>query len=130
MARLASTVLVAALFACHHGAPRAIPAPAPTGDAGVAADAPPPPPPPADAAPAITADECGAYVDHVLAVAVAAMRATRPADQVPTADQVAAIRTSLVASEPCRELTRAELTCALAAADQPALYACAGAAPR
>jgi hypothetical protein len=83
--------------------------------------------PAVDAAPPpITADECGAYVDHVLAVALGAMRGTRAADEIPTSEQVATIRAKLVASAPCRELDRAAWTCAMAAVDQAALYACAG----
>ncbi len=115
--------LVLGLAACPRTSPPAAPpAPAPAIDAGPAVET-----PAVDAAPPpITADECGAYVDHVLAVALGAMRGTRAADEIPTSEQVAAIRAKLVASAPCRELDRAAWTCAMAAVDQAALYGCAG----
>ncbi len=122
MPRSASLSLALVLAACPHAAPTAPPTPPAAIDAGPEVVA-----PTVDAAPpALTADECGAYVDHVLAVALTAMRGTRAADEIPTGEQVAAIRAKLVASEPCRELDRAAWTCALAASDQAALYACAG----
>ena len=82
----------------------------------------------ATAAPApapVTDEECGRYVDHVLAVGLDAMRATKPADLIPTPEQVAESRGRLLASQPCKELPRAAWACALAARDQAALYACA-----
>ncbi len=123
MPRFVWLSLALGLAACPHAAPTAAPpAPAPAIDAGPAVET-----PAVDAAPPpITADECGAYVDHVLAVALGAMRGTRAADEIPTSEQVAAIRAKLVASAPCRELDRAAWTCAMAAVDQAALYACAG----
>jgi|JI10StandDraft_1071094.scaffolds.fasta_scaffold07516_1 hypothetical protein len=73
----------------------------------------------------VTDEECGRYVDHVLAVGLDAMRATKPADLIPTPEQVAESRGRLLASRPCKELPRAAWACALAARDQAALYACA-----
>ncbi|MBP8810896.1 MAG: hypothetical protein KBG48_26305 [Kofleriaceae bacterium] len=115
------------LSACSApSAPTTPPRPA-TVDAAVEAEA--------DAGPAVavvapapapvTDEECGRYVDHVLAVGLDAMRATKPADLIPTPEQVAESRGRLLASRPCKELPRAAWACALAARDQAALYACA-----
>ncbi len=123
MARLICLVAAIALCACRTPPPTTSTPPA-SADAGV--DGAIVVAPVDDAAPpAITDAECGAYVDHVLAMALAAMRGTRADDELPTAEQVATIRGALIASAPCRALTRGELDCALAARDQPALYACA-----
>jgi hypothetical protein len=93
MPRFVWLSLALGLAACPHAAPTAAPpAPAPAIDAGPAVET-----PAVDAAPPpITADECGAYVDHVLAVALGAMRGTRAADEIPTSEQVATIRAKLV----------------------------------
>lgn len=73
----------------------------------------------------ISDDECLVLIDHTLALGLAEQRASKPAEYVPTAEQVAEIRTKLIAQRPCAELTRPQYVCALAAADQAALYACA-----
>ena len=126
MARLICLVAVAALCGCRTPPPATgTPPPPSSSDAGADGAEESVAAPIADAPPAITDAECGAYVDHVLAIALAAMRGTRADDELPTAEQVATIRGELIASAPCRALTRGELDCALAANDQPALYACA-----
>ena len=82
MPRFASLSLALVLAACPHAAPTAPPTPPAAIDAGPEVVA-----PTVDAAPpALTADECGAYVDHVLAVALTAMRGTRAADEIPTGE--------------------------------------------
>ena len=122
MARLICLVAAIALCGCRPPPPTTG-TPPPASDAGV--DAVGLAPVDDAAPPAISDAECGAYVDHVLAMALAAMRGTRADDELPTAEQVATIRGELIATAPCRALTRGELDCALAARDQPALYACA-----
>lgn len=115
---------LAALAACSSPAPPTTPTPpAPAIDAGLDLDAVEPPPPVA-AAP-LTDDDCGRYVDHVLAIGLEAMRASRSAELVPTPEQIAESRARLLATGPCRELPREAWTCALAARDQAGLYACA-----
>lgn len=112
--------MLLALAACR--TPAATP-PAPTPiDAG--AD-------PTDAAPAdpataaVTEAECVRFVEHTLAIGMAQQRATKPADYVPTDEQVGAIRAKLIASRPCDGMTRGLWRCALAATTQDALYRCA-----
>ena len=122
MARLARIMVVAALALGCRTPPTADARPPPPAiDAGPsdAAAA------PVDAAAPVTATACAAYVDHVLALALTAMRGTRAPDELPTPEQVAGIRAGLIADAPCAALTAAELTCAMAAQDQAALYACA-----
>lgn len=125
MARLICLVAVAALCGCRTPPPATGTPPPSSPDAGVDGAGAIVVAPIPDAPPAITDAECGVYVDHVLAIALAAMRGTRADDELPTAEQVATIRGTLIAGAPCRALTRGELDCALAAKDQPALYACA-----
>lgn len=113
---------LAALAACSSPATApSNPTPPVAPDAGVDA----PEAATAPVAPPLTDDECARYVDHVLELGLAAMRASKPAELVPTAEQVAESRARLLATAPCRELPRAAWECALAAADQAALYACA-----
>lgn len=82
--------------------------------------------PPVDAAPVpIGDDDCVRFVDHTLAIGLAQQRATKPPEYVPTPEQMAEIRTRLLASKPCVDLTRPEYECALAATTQDALYRCA-----
>ena len=87
----------------------------PGADAGAVAEAPAP----------LTDAECTQLVEHTLEIGMAQQRATKPADYVPTDDQVGAIRAKLIASKPCDGLTRPQWECALAASTQDALYRCA-----
>lgn len=122
-ARVVSLLLIA-IAACR--TPRATPAgphePAPA-DAATA--------PPVDAAIAppvaapLTEAECVRLVEHTLEVGMAQQRASKPAELVPTADQLGAIRTRLIASRPCAGLTRPQWQCALDATTQDAMYRCA-----
>lgn len=80
-----------------------------------------------DATPApVSDDDCVRFVDHTLEIGLAQQRATKPPEYVPTPAQMAEIRTRLIASRPCAELTRDQYECALAATTQDALYRCAG----
>lgn len=123
-APLVSALLLAASAGCPTPAPRPTdphPAPVdaampPSDDAAVAEAAAPAP---------LAEDECVRFIDHTLAVGMAEQRASKPADYVPTDEQVAAIRAKLIASKPCAELTRPQWECALAAATRDALYRCA-----
>ncbi|MEZ4399687.1 MAG: hypothetical protein R3B06_06695 [Kofleriaceae bacterium] len=125
---LTALISLSLIVACKPP-PVVAPDPEPAVDAGVPDAA-----PPVDAAGPVAAqvapEACAAYVDHVLALGRAAMRANRPDELVPTDDQVADIRARLIAGAPCRELTPAEVACAMAATTQPGLYACAEASAR
>lgn len=119
-----AALLLIAIAACRTPPARPAGAPAPgddaaavepTADAAVAEVAPAP----------LTEAECVRFVDHTIEVGMAQQRATKSEDYVPTAEQVAAIRTRLLAGRPCDGLTRPEWECALAATTQELLYRCA-----
>jgi hypothetical protein len=107
-----------ATVACHSPATVAPPSSSPSVDARVIAiDA----PPAAIVVEPISDSECERYVDHVLQLGQDVMRKTKPVDEVPTSEQVAAIRARLLVAKPCRDLSRPLWTCAIAATDAEAV---------
>jgi hypothetical protein len=74
-----------------------------------------------------TRPECEQLVDHILAMGMAEQRKAKPADQVPTDEQVATIRAKMVEElvPQCLQFTRASWQCAMAAETQQVLYDCA-----
>jgi hypothetical protein len=81
----------------------------------------------AGGAPPLTRGECDALLDHVLAIQLDDLRARKPPEEWPTADQVADQRAVLAAEmlEPCAALDRAVFDCAIAATDATTLRVCA-----
>ncbi len=75
----------------------------------------------------LTRDECEQMIDHVLAIGMAAQRAQKPAEYVPTEAQVAAIRARLVADQldECLTWSRPVWECTVAAQTVDALPHCA-----
>lgn len=76
----------------------------------------------------VTSAECEQMIDHVLAIGMEEQRKNKPAEYVPTEEQVATIRAKLVAQqmESCLAWPRPVWECTMAAATVTALYACAG----
>lgn len=120
--------LLVVLAACSSHPPRT------GGGAGTGATATP------DAAPAsgdaasstvMTRADCERFIDHIVALQMADVRARKPADEVPTEEQVADIRATLAAEllEPCLASERAEFDCMFAAQDLAAAYACGKSEP-
>jgi hypothetical protein len=83
---------------------------------------------PAAAAPdaKLTADECGAMLDHIIEVGWAEQKRTLPPEKVPTPDQIAEIKkqTREKATQPCLSLPRPKYDCAMAAREPDAIVAC------
>jgi hypothetical protein len=83
-----------------------------------------------DAAPttgALTKADCDALIGHVLDVGLADMRARKPADEVPTDEQVVQLRAKLSAEmmDMCLAWDRPSYDCMMAASDTAGLEACA-----
>jgi hypothetical protein len=93
-----------------------------TSDGGPAT---PPRPPPLSRA------ECEQMIDHVLDVGMAQQRASKPADYVPTPEQVAKIRERLVIDQlsACLAWSRTQWQCVMTATTVETLYGCAETAP-
>lgn len=82
-----------------------------------------------------TEAECVVLVDHTLAIGLEDQRKNKPAELVPTAEQVAEIRAALITemTPTCRTLPRPVYACVMAASDREAMIACdptAGPAPQ
>ena len=75
----------------------------------------------------LTRAECEQMIDHVLEIGMAEQRAQKPAEYVPTQEQVTKIREKLAAEqlEPCLAWPRPVWECTVAAVTVSALYACA-----
>ena len=74
----------------------------------------------------LTRAECEQMIDHVLAIGMEEQRKQKPAEYVPTEQQVADIRAKLVEQqlEPCLAWPRPVWECTMAAPSVSALYAC------
>jgi small lipoprotein (TIGR04454 family) len=77
---------------------------------------------------ALTRDECGQIVDHVLDVELADMRTRKKPDEMPTDDQIAQIRAKLSDEmmAQCLAWDRASYDCITAATDLAAIQTCVG----
>ncbi len=75
----------------------------------------------------LTRAECERMIDHVLAIGMEEQRKQKPAEFVPTEQQVAQIRASLVEQQlaPCLEWPRPVWACTMTATSVAALYTCA-----
>lgn len=124
-------ILCAALFAAACG-PKPAPRSGDTGGTGAGTStgtsaspdggaATPPRPPPLSRA------ECEQMIDHVLEIGMAQQRASKPADYVPTPEQVAQIRQRLVIDQlsACLAWSRTQWQCVMTATTIETLYACA-----
>lgn len=71
--------------------------------------------------------ECEQMIDHVLEIGMAQQRASKPADYVPTPEQVAQIRQRLVIDQlsACLAWSRTQWQCVMTATTIETLYACA-----
>jgi hypothetical protein len=106
-----------ALAACGGQAPR----PAPGGAA-----ASPPPPATSQGDRPLDQDDCTRLLDRYLELEQAELRATLPPEEVPTEEQIAAIRARMQKDgmAGCIGQPRAPYMCAMEAATKPALRAC------
>lgn len=79
------------------------------------------------AAAPLTRAECEQMIDHVLAIGMEEQRKQKPAEYVPTEQQVAQIRASLVEQQlaPCLEWPRPVWECTMTAQSVASLYTCA-----
>jgi hypothetical protein len=108
MNRLSAGALLSVALACSGGGRRpGPPGPGPTPDAG----------PPAVAATPPTERECDDLIARAIALRVAELQQTLPADQVPTEAEQAALRTELRGKflADCRSGSRRGYDCAIAA---------------
>jgi len=103
------------------------------GGSGPAPDAAPTPPRSADggAAASLREGDCDALIGHVVDVGLAEMRVRKPADEVPTDEQVTKLRAKLRAEmmDMCLAWDRASYDCMMAAKDSAGLNACASQPP-
>ena len=85
-------------------------------------------PPTAPASSPLERADCARLLEHYLELELVELGATRPPEEVPTADQVATIRSEMTASgmDGCVGAPRPPFDCAMAAVDKPALRACLG----
>jgi hypothetical protein len=76
---------------------------------------------------ALTKADCDALIAHVLDVGLADMRARKPADEVPTDEQITQLRAKLSAEmmDMCLAWDRPSYDCMMAATDPAGLEACA-----
>jgi hypothetical protein len=76
---------------------------------------------------ALTKADCDTLIAHVLDVGLADMRARKPAEEVPTDEQVAQLRAKLSAEmmDMCLAWDRPSYDCMMAATDTAGLEACA-----
>jgi hypothetical protein len=76
---------------------------------------------------ALTKADCDALIGHVLEVGLDEMKKRKPADEVPTDEQVAQLRAKLSAEmmEMCLAWDRASYDCMMTASDTAGLEACA-----
>ena len=86
-------------------------------------------PPPRDGGtvtPALTDRECEELVAHAIELRIAELRATTPAERLPTDAETTALRAELLRADPgCRTLAPASYRCAMAAKTTSELAACA-----
>lgn len=75
--------------------------------------------------PALSERECEDLVAHAIEVRVAELRATTPAERLPTDAETTALRAELLRADPgCRSLAAASYRCAMAAVTSAELAAC------
>lgn len=79
----------------------------------------------------LSAQECGAMIDHIVDIGHAEQKRTLAPDDVPTDEQIAKIKTNQRATNtaPCLELPRPAYDCAMRARTPGELRACDQAGP-
>lgn len=84
-----------------------------------------------DPAAPVSPDECSRFTAHVIELYLAEMRRSRPAEEIPTDEQIAEVRAKLDAelTDKCVQFPRAVLECGLAAESFAAVAECQQAAP-
>jgi hypothetical protein len=119
-------LLCLVLAACGGGTSSGPAAPSPAGKADAGSDTTAPPGDPASPPRPLDEADCGRLFDHVVDVTLAEKRAGLKADEVPTDQQVAAIRQSLRAEgmATCLASPRSAFDCAMAADTTAGLRTC------
>jgi hypothetical protein len=115
-------LLIAFVLGCGGSSARETEAPDPGGRTGEGEAE-----PTANANP-LTEVECAAFFRHVIAVELEQMKRDKPAELIPTDEQVAAIHDTMMQEglESCRAEPRANLDCAMAATTRAAIESCLG----